>query len=94
MDRVVDEFLAEPFPVAGPSGIASAVAPRRQIVSLGAGLDSRYFRLWQQFRDYNSAPSLSTPLPSGAATEGVAAVAAAPLAELPPLVVNGKVRGP
>lgn len=96
MDRVVDEFLAEPFPAVGPSGVAAAVAPRRQIVSLGAGLDSRYFRLWQQARADNAqCRSSRAPRPPGAVPAAkTAAGGAAPLPELPPLVVNGKVRPP
>jgi O-methyltransferase involved in polyketide biosynthesis len=42
MDRVVDEFLSMPFPP------CHGTPPKRQIVSLGAGFDSRFFRLKQR----------------------------------------------
>jgi len=99
MDRVVDEFLAEPFAAAEPgSGSDSLkVSSRRQIVSLGAGLDSRYFRLWQEAKTYNNKQEPdATGASSGVASGPTAAAAAATeearlVPELPPLVVNGKV---
>ena len=55
MDRVVDEFLSMPFPP------CHGTPPKRQIVSLGAGFDSRFFLF---INSYKSEPSQLTPGPA------------------------------
>jgi hypothetical protein len=97
MDRVLDEFLAEPFSMAdsGSSSDSEKVLPQRgrQIVSLGAGLDSRYFRLWQDAKSYDNklGPDAAGTSPKAASAAAIAAEDASKMPELPPLVVNGKV---
>ena len=45
MDRLVDEFLSASFPSStkGSEGMEASAPPKRQIISLGVGLDSRSF---------------------------------------------------
>jgi len=76
MDRVVEDFLCEDFGGA-----------RRQVVSLGAGLDSRFFRLWDRAQQPGGASSPAVPATVAAAAAAVSAAIAARA----PLVVNGKV---
>ena len=92
VDRVVDEFLGTAFPARRDGG----EPVRRQIISLGAGLDSRFFRLKERSiraqRDGHEARGLSGGL-SNDAPVGAPAAAPPPSAHAapPPLVVNGKV---
>ena len=62
MDRLVDEFLSAPFPPSTKrsEGVGSQVlGQKRQIISLGAGLDSRFFRLKQRSIEHRTATRTS-----------------------------------